>query len=436
MNDQLMYIANLYLQLSIGTFIFFELGHPKRGFFFISVLWTALFYTVHRVFIFFETSAVEEILQTTAKFLTFVFVLAFFNDSIKTKLRLSIYFTFVAIIAEPLTMLLTSLAFRLPTTVYYSQNDMNVVLISGKIIIVDIMLPLTTMLCMIVKRKEHDRVRMKGLWGIILFTLLHIVFIFVFFSVNRDDLTYRTVWCHLIFQLLLIIVIYLQYFNSEKAIDLINTEAKLENEAGEAESNKRYYELAQNKYEAITSLQEHLSEQLVRVEESLDAEGTDEVSSIIGGIRAKLNEIRAVNYCASQTVNSVLTIKLEDKAMKSIDTEIDLRDCDSVPFDEYELCSIIVNVFDNAVNSCKKLPDTAEKYIRLKSAAKNGYFIVRCENTCAEDAAAEKTDVREGHGYGLKILERLCEKYDGEFTLRYADGMAIATAAVSLTGQT
>lgn len=434
MNDQLIYFINLYLQLSIGTFIFFELGHPKRGFFFISFTWTSLFYIVHRLFLLFETNAVEEILQTTAKFATFIFALFFFDDTIWQKLRCAVYFTFVAIIAEPLTIALTSYAFNMPPSDYYSQNFVNSVLLCGKLIIVDIMLPLTVLVCIIAKRKKNSIAHMKGMWQMLSFTLLHTVFIIAFFSVNRMHITYRMLWTQLIFQLLLIIMIYLQYFNSKNALDLIRTETELENAAIEAESNKRYYELAQNKYEAISSLQSHLCGQLEKAESFLSSDGTDEMVSVLGDIRKKLDEIRAVNYCASNTVNSVLTIKLEDEAMAAIDTEIDLRDCEELPLDKYELCSIIVNMFDNAVHCCQKLPDGTDRYIRLKSRAKSGFFIVRCENPYAEGMELGEPDTIEGHGYGLRILEKTCEKYNGEFTLRYNNGTAIATAAVSLDG--
>ncbi|MDO4864341.1 MAG: GHKL domain-containing protein [Ruminococcus sp.] len=434
MNEQIMYIANLYLQLSIGVFIFTELGHPKRGFFFITTAWTALFYAVHRLFMLFETNAVEEVLQTTAKFLTYFFVLTFYRENIWQKLRMSIYFSVVAIISEPFTLLLTSLAFGVTPSEFYSQNHMNIVLMSGKMISIDLMLAMATVICMLVKRKEHNSSRTKGLWGILLFIMLHTVFIIAFFAANRSDISYQMVWTQMIFQLLLSIMIYLRYFNSKRALEFIRTEAELENAAIEAESNKRYYELAQNKYEAITSLQSHLCAQLEKADDMLSSDGTEEMASIIGDIRRKLDEVRVVNYCASNTVNSVLTIKLEDEAMASIDTEIDLRDCDSLPLDEYELCSIIVNMFDNAVHCCQKLPEGGDRYIRLKSRAKGGFFIVRCENPYADGMEAGDSPVREGHGYGLKILGKTCEKYNGEFTLRYSGGTAVATAAVSLEG--
>ena len=40
---------------------------------------------------------------------------------------------------------------------------------------------------------------------------------------------------------------------------------------------------------------------------------------------------------------------------------------------------------------------------------------------------------RTEHGYGKEIIRSICRKYDGEYTLRYADGQAAATVMLRLT---
>ena len=52
-----------------------------------------------------------------------------------------------------------------------------------------------------------------------------------------------------------------------------------------------------------------------------------------------------------------------------------------------------------------------------------------CEYLSAEEKSSKQS---EGHGYGKEIIRSICRKYDGEYTLKYADGNAVATVMLRL----
>ena len=97
-------------------------------------------------------------------------------------------------------------------------------------------------------------------------------------------------------------------------------------------------------------------------------------------------------------------------------------------FSDFDLCSLISNLFDNAADCCRCAADPAGTQIVLKSGIRSGYFVISCVNTCTEPPPDEQSSrPKEGHGYGKEIIRSICRKYDGEYTLRYADGQAAAT---------
>ena len=91
------------------------------------------------------------------------------------------------------------------------------------------------------------------------------------------------------------------------------------------------------------------------------------------------------------------------------------------------------NLFDNAAECCLQEKHPERTLITLKSSIRSGCFVIRCVNTCTVPPDGTKsTKHSEGHGYGMAIIRSICKKYDGEYSLRYEDGKAIATVAIQL----
>ena len=91
------------------------------------------------------------------------------------------------------------------------------------------------------------------------------------------------------------------------------------------------------------------------------------------------------------------------------------------------------NLFDNAAESCLQEKHPEQTQIILKSGIRSGCFVIRCVNTCSNPPAGEEsTKTESGHGYGKAIIRSICEKYDGEYALRYEAGKAVATVAIQL----
>ena len=89
-----------------------------------------------------------------------------------------------------------------------------------------------------------------------------------------------------------------------------------------------------------------------------------------------------------------------------------------------DLCVIFGNALDNAIESCEKIPDPERRQISIKAARKgNSVFLVfrntfektPCLDPEEELPLSSKGD-RENHGYGLRSIRFLANKYHG--TLR------------------
>lgn len=85
-----------------------------------------------------------------------------------------------------------------------------------------------------------------------------------------------------------------------------------------------------------------------------------------------------------------------------------------------DICSIFGNALDNAIEHVIMIPETEKRLIHLTVSAKKGFVFIKIENYCEDKIeknesnliTTTKTD-RENHGFGLKSIRAVTEKYNG-----------------------
>ena len=77
-----------------------------------------------------------------------------------------------------------------------------------------------------------------------------------------------------------------------------------------------------------------------------------------------------------------------------------------MPLSDAELCSLIMNITDNAVNAASA---AERRYIRLDAHIRNNFFVFACENSAAPNLLQKEP--RPNHGLGLKIIRQIMERY-------------------------
>ena len=94
-----------------------------------------------------------------------------------------------------------------------------------------------------------------------------------------------------------------------------------------------------------------------------------------------------------------------------------------------DLYSLLGNALDNAIEAASQEQDEARRIITLYAAAKNELFTIHIENPCAKEPlfmdglpVTTKSDI-DYHGYGMRSMRYLCEKYHGVLTTGWEGGI-------------
>lgn len=126
--------------------------------------------------------------------------------------------------------------------------------------------------------------------------------------------------------------------------------------------------------------------------------------------------------------NAILQQKKEQGESKGIVMKISASPNVRFPFDEREGCTFWGNLLDNAIEACEKVHDK-EKWIKVIIKGTQKILFIEITNSMEEVSAqvyerliTTKPD-KVLHGYGIKSVRRIVEKYDGTLLYQMKDGV-------------
>ncbi len=132
--------------------------------------------------------------------------------------------------------------------------------------------------------------------------------------------------------------------------------------------------------------------------------------------------IKTGNAMADAILNSKISLAKSKGITVKADAHIPVK----LKMSELDLCVILGNLFDNAIEASLSLPEE-ERLIRVYMVMKNTQLYISFTNFTAskkqtKEANLFKTTKGEGHGFGLIRIDSIVEKLDGYLSRNSEDG--------------
>ena len=140
----------------------------------------------------------------------------------------------------------------------------------------------------------------------------------------------------------------------------------------------------------------------------------------------KLTESTHRNEAIFRTGNRLADAIFTDKSENCKNfADIEFDGCITDKIGNSDICIILANALDNAVEACKKCPERGK--ITIAAQIRQGYWTMTMRNpTVSADSEGimktSKEDER-NHGFGLLSIEQTVKKYDGTMAVSIKDGM-------------
>jgi signal transduction histidine kinase len=142
----------------------------------------------------------------------------------------------------------------------------------------------------------------------------------------------------------------------------------------------------------------------------------------------ELEQEIAIQESFQNTGNQVLDVILTNKSLQCRKSGITVKamaDGNILTFMHVkDICALFGNLLDNAIEATQQIASPDNKLITLSVKQKNNFVVVECVNCCDQQVIIqEKNDLpkttkddKKNHGFGLKSIRQIAEKYNGSMT--------------------
>ena len=139
-----------------------------------------------------------------------------------------------------------------------------------------------------------------------------------------------------------------------------------------------------------------------------------------------LNTVDTVVKTGNPMADAILNSKISLARSRNIPTQVDAHIPVKLKMSELDLCCIIGNLFDNAMEASMALPEE-KRLIRVYMDMKGTQLYLSFTNFTAAKKLSKvgrgfKTSKGEGHGFGLVRMDDIVSRYDGYLSRNSEDG--------------
>lgn len=385
---------------------------------------------------------------STFLLLHYIFSALFYTESYIVKLFWVILYTIASITADALTVIL-------PTA--FLKIELADILTSGRLripftlIYVSLLaLFIISMLCLTTKAFYLTRIEK------IIFIFLAALTIGIeqallieqlYLTTNKGN--YHTHFLTVIFFLCiflfvtLIIYVYNLGVTRKKNIQLVEDHALLQIEQNQ-------YEQILSSVSELRTLKHDLHDHLDVLSNLIHNNDYTEASTYINEINNMLEQSHYALSTGNTAIDCIVTNKLNEAKKYEIPVDYTLHLPSELPLNDVEVCSLIGNLLNNAIEHCKNLVPSTKRYIQINMKPFNNMLSIAITNSSdgiyKTDATGHLLSRKEcennhgfllpEHGIGLKRVKEIAEKHHGFVQVKPEENRFTVTILIPLKFRT
>ncbi|MCR5075414.1 MAG: GHKL domain-containing protein [Ruminococcus sp.] len=261
--------------------------------------------------------------------------------------------------------------------------------------------------------KENLKVIPKRLYAEIAI-LLYAVCLFIWSAVNSHEALTRYLMIPALGGFVFVIVAVMQ-----TSISKVHEQQISDILSDQIDSQVEYYNKINMIYDEFRSFRHDLNNHLLCLRSLMSAGENEKALEYMDSIE-NMSSVRKKQY---NTGNIIIDALLDDKKERAVSSGIDLKFNGYIPTNgigNTDICIIVANAIDNAIEACQKGDKDAKKEIVINSDFRQGYFFFNISNPIFENVRYSKNRIitskkdQNNHGYGISNIMKTVKKYDGQ----------------------
>ena len=153
-----------------------------------------------------------------------------------------------------------------------------------------------------------------------------------------------------------------------------------------------------------------------------------QLDDYLNSLNQDLTSVDTVIKTGNIMVDAILNSKLSLIRSRQISVNAKAAVPPSLRISEIDLCTIIGNLLDNAMEACLRQTDTEERFIRVFIGILKGQLYISVSNSTGNTIKKQgKTFLSSkdspSHGFGLMRVDRIAAKYSGYVNRQHEEGI-------------
>ncbi len=190
---------------------------------------------------------------------------------------------------------------------------------------------------------------------------------------------------------------------------------------------KKQRDEVQNIYQTMRAWRHDYHNHMQSIKAMLAMNKTEELSDYLDNLEKDLDSIDIAIRTGNVGLDAILSSKVSIARKNFIDVNCTAKVPEALKISDVHLCAIVGNLMDNAIEACEKMKccaaseanggAPAPRFIRVYIGLfKSQLYISVTNSTCEKKRRrlSELVTSKLGeHGFGLRRIDKLAEKYDG-----------------------
>lgn len=153
----------------------------------------------------------------------------------------------------------------------------------------------------------------------------------------------------------------------------------------------------------------------------IEIDKPEKALNILSNTNEDLMGLAGFSVCSNETINTVLYIKQRQAEKNNIKLDIEIDEGCAVLVDDYDLCRLLHNIIDNALNAVSSFSDG--KYCKVLIEINNEKLLIKTENKFDSSQSKHNNKKSTEHGNGTSIINNIVSKYSGKYVCNQLNGI-------------
>ena len=201
------------------------------------------------------------------------------------------------------------------------------------------------------------------------------------------------------------------------------------------------YRALEQKMRESAALRHEFKHRLLAIDSMLQARDLEGLERCVDDWKEESAASSPLLYSSNLVVNAILQDAAGRARAAGVSFRVTALVPEELPFPDEDLCALLMNLLDNALEGAARTPEGRERSILFRARIFKGFLVLRCENTfdgyVRTDEHGQLLTTKEdpaSHGFGMAQMRSVAQKYHARLDVDYNGQRFTVQTALQLPG--